>query len=40
VEDGLTTYMVTKGKGSHLQPEGAKAPRRQRVPVALPVPEQ
>jgi hypothetical protein len=40
VEDGLTTYMVTKGKAYHLQPEGAKAPRRQRVPVALPVPEQ
>ena len=22
VEDGLTTYMVTKGKGYRLQPEG------------------
>ena len=40
VEDGLTTYMVTKGKGYQLQPEGAQVPRRQRVPAALPVPEQ
>ena len=40
VEDGLTTYMVTKGKGYTLQPVGAAAPRRQVVPAAREVPVQ
>ena len=40
VEEGLTMYMVTKGKGYSLQPEGAAVPRRQRVPAVKPVPVQ
>jgi hypothetical protein len=40
VEEGLSTYLVTKGRSYELMAEGAQPPAGVCVPAAEPVPVQ